>query len=120
MLKQITMLDALERIVNGERVRCLVPGDTQTWSDYKPMILNDYLAQSGIAVFTEADPEYIEPEPAAEKPAFKSAPVATRKVDTGKLYALSDAGWTPLKIADELGCSEQTVRNWLHKREEDK
>lgn len=40
------------------------------------------------------------------------------KLDTGKLYALADAGWKPLKIADELGCSEQTVRNYLNKRKE--
>ena len=42
------------------------------------------------------------------------------KLDTGKLYALADAGWKPLKIADELGCSEQTVRNYLNKRKEKK
>lgn len=42
------------------------------------------------------------------------------RLDTGKLYALADAGWKPLKIADELGCSEQTVRNYLNKRKERK
>lgn len=45
---------------------------------------------------------------AAEKP--------SKSIDTGKLYALADAGWKPLKIADELNVSEQTVRNYLSKR----
>lgn len=40
------------------------------------------------------------------------------RVDAGKLYALADAGWKPIKIADELRCSEQTVRNYLNKRKE--
>lgn len=40
----------------------------------------------------------------------------SKGIDTGKLYALADAGWKPLKIADELNISEQTVRNYLTKR----
>ena len=38
------------------------------------------------------------------------------KYDTGKICALRRASWTVAKIADEIGCSEQTVRNIL-KRE---
>jgi AraC-like DNA-binding protein len=38
------------------------------------------------------------------------------KYDTGKICALRRASWSVAKIADEIGCSEQTVRNIL-KRE---
>lgn len=42
-----------------------------------------------------------------------------KTVDSGKLYALHDAGWGRKMIADELGVSEQTVSNYLKKREEE-
>ena len=38
------------------------------------------------------------------------------KYDVGKICALRRASWSVAKIADEIGCSEQTVRNIL-KRE---
>lgn len=43
--------------------------------------------------------------------------ISASGVDTGKIYALSDAGWKPAKIADEMGLSEQTIRKYLTKRE---
>lgn len=43
-------------------------------------------------------------------PAKKTAP-ARQKVDRGKVIALAKAGWNIAKIADEMACSEQTVRN---------
>lgn len=51
-------------------------------------------------------------EEPTEEPKPKQA-----KVDTGKLYALYDAGWKVSAIAEELRVSDQTVRNWLKKRE---
>lgn len=46
-----------------------------------------------------------------DKPAQKKG-----KYDVGKICALRRASWSVAKIADEIGCSEQTVRNIL-KRE---
>ena len=40
-----------------------------------------------------------------------------KKLDTGKLFALYDASWSIKAIADELGVTQQTVRNWLKRRE---
>ena len=40
-----------------------------------------------------------------------------KKIDIGKLYALADANWTSRAIADGLGVTQQTVRNWLKRRE---
>ena len=47
-----------------------------------------------------------EPEPAKTKGS---------RVDHGKLMALHKAKWTPKQIADELGCSVQTVLNHINK-----
>lgn len=37
------------------------------------------------------------------------------RVDHDKICALYKAKWTIAKIADEMGCSEQTIRNHLDK-----
>ncbi len=36
-----------------------------------------------------------------------------KKVDTGKIRALVDAGWTYDSIADEMGLSVETVQKYL-------
>ena len=59
--------------------------------------------------FTWEDQWAEETEPPAEKP-------KKSKIDSGKIGALYRAGWTLTKIADEIGCSIQTVSNVL-KRE---
>lgn len=43
-----------------------------------------------------------------------------RKLDTGKMTALREAGWSYEKIADEMGCSAGTVWNFFNKDKEDK
>ena len=47
----------------------------------------------------------------------KQAPKASKgkKLDTPKMVALRKAGWTYDKIADEMGCSTQTVINHIKK-----
>ena len=65
----------------------------------------------------------IEPETAADvKPETPKEPLKTpyAKVDYGKIYALADCKdhkWTPQEIAEDMGCSVQTVYNALKKRE---
>lgn len=52
------------------------------------------------------------------KPAPKKAPEPKRAklaIDMGKVKALRNAGWTLEKIADEMGCSPQTIANKLQK-----
>ena len=39
------------------------------------------------------------------------------KLDTGKVMALHNNGWSNRKIADEMGCSEGTIWNCLKKME---
>lgn len=53
------------------------------------------------------------------KPAEKvtAGPGKRQKLDDGKMLALRRAGWTYDKIADEMGCSPQTVINHIKDRE---
>ena len=50
-----------------------------------------------------------EKEPALKKP--------YRRIDRGKVKALRAAGWEIKKIADEMQCSDQSVRNILNDKE---
>ena len=48
---------------------------------------------------------------------FKEQPKQMKKVvDTGKIHALRDAGWTIKAISEEMKCSEATVYNHLNKK----
>lgn len=49
--------------------------------------------------------------PAKEKKSKK------KPLDDGKMLALRKAGWTYEKIADEMGCSPQTVINHIKEKE---
>lgn len=49
----------------------------------------------------------------AEKPKAAPKPSAKKDIDLGKVKALRKAGWTLEKIADEMGCSAQTIANKL-------
>ena len=53
--------------------------------------------------------------PEMEKPQADPKPEPKKKVqlDLGKVKALRKAGWTLEKIADEMGCSAQTIANKL-------
>ena len=56
--------------------------------------------------------------PADVIPAKEKRPAANRKkLDDGKMLALRKAGWTYEKIADEMGCSPQTVINHIKEKE---
>lgn len=50
-----------------------------------------------------------------DKPKRKPGPKA--KIDRGKVGALHTAGWSVPKIADEMRCSEQTVKNIIKELE---
>lgn len=72
------------------------------------------------AFITEVKDE-VKEEGTIEKAVDKAVPETPEKpkpaprIDVGKLGALYRAGWEPKKIADELGCSTQTVRNYIAK-----
>lgn len=50
------------------------------------------------------------------EPEKKQEPKKTcKEFDIGKAKALREGGWTLAGVAKELGCSQQTVANQLHK-----
>ena len=36
-------------------------------------------------------------------------PPKRKRIDRGKVRALHDAGWSNVKIADEMGCAESSI-----------
>ena len=57
-------------------------------------------------------------EPKVEEPKKEEAKKGRKPFDMGKLKALVDGGWAVPKIADEMGVSEQTIRNRMKQLEE--
>lgn len=57
-------------------------------------------------------------EPKKEEPKKEETKKGRKPFDMGKLKALVDGGWTVPKIADEMGVSEQTIRNRMKQLEE--
>lgn len=52
-----------------------------------------------------------------EKPKKRPEPANKKKLDIGKIRALREAGWSFGKIAEEMGCSPQTIANALQREE---
>lgn len=56
-------------------------------------------------------------EPKKEEPKKEETKKGRKPFDMGKLIALIDGGWAVPKIADEMGVSEQTIRNRMKQLE---
>ena len=56
--------------------------------------------------------QLMQPKPAKRAPDPKT-PANKKTLDMGKVKALRQAGWSLDKIADEMGCSAQTIANRL-------
>ena len=127
-LKQITMHDAVAEAAMGANdtyimirmtsdtpveLLALADGFLISKQDTEPQAVpvNDVPKSPAGFAYLKATAEEPEEEPKEDKPAQKKG-----KYDVGKICALRRASWTVAKIADEIGCSEQTVRNIL-KRE---
>jgi len=85
-------------------------------------IENDWAIAQGVIVILDSIETEPKPEPAPSmkretKPVQKKTDAESKRkrFDTGKLGALRKAGWSVIKIADEMGVSEQTVRNHMKK-----
>lgn len=81
------------------------------------------LAKAGAVFLIEEEEEMEEKQPAitvtaVEEPSKKTVGGGGKRVDTGKIKALKDAGWSAAKIADEMGVSVQAVYNHIKKMEE--
>lgn len=148
-IKQISKDEALQLASKGQDILIMVPGEGDgSWNDMVPDTLQNLLA--GLMFFRkepalenqilEEDntpprcksnrdvkkPSGSNPKPATNSEASGAEGSGAEKkkrvaVDTGKMLALRNAGWTMKKIAEELGISEASVFNYLKKMEmEDK
>lgn len=114
MLKQIALVDAVKRVINGHRVYIMFEIDPQT-------TIEDLGFADGFLIEEDPQPE-VKPEPET-KPKTKSTAKAKAEpkksgVDHGKLIALHKAGWSIEKIADEMDCTTTTVRNHIRQEEQ--
>jgi hypothetical protein len=119
MLKQIALVDAVKRVINGHRVYIMFEIDPQT-------TIEDLGFADGFLI-EEEDPQ---PEPKPEPKEYKTKIEPKTKpktepkksgpagIDHGKLIALWRAKWSIEKIADEMGCTTTTVRNHIRQEEQ--
>ena len=122
-LKVIPLREAVEACVEDEPVYMIVKMDT----DLSVMDLHGATAYA-IDVDESKDEQFQkildsvdERKPMPSKSVKKKSKTsdctepAKPKLDHGKICALFKAGWPPVKIADEIGCSPSTVTYHLQK-----
>ena len=121
MIKQISIKEAVELMLTGVRVPCLVPGveSPDDFSDYSPTYLNEVL--SNVICFADVPDEPVQTEkyePVIEKRPKKQGGTDRRQIDMGKVHALKDAGWSVKKIAEEMGVSQGMIYERLKEERE--
>lgn len=121
MIKQITISEAIELMLKGEKVPCLVPdtSDPMDFSDYSATYLNDVL--ENVICLAEVPDEPVKTEtykPIIEKRPKKQGGTDRRMIDMGKVHALKNAGWSVKKIAEEMGTSQATICDRLKEERE--
>ena len=122
-VKQIDLKTALELAARGREVMMLTPTTTEPkkWTDYEPDTLQHML--DGCLFFRREvalEKELVPPPPTGKKETEKPHGGKKKLIDTGKLLALHKAGWSNVKIADELGISDMTVGRYLKMMAEEK
>lgn len=130
-MKTMTLKEGLLRMLDGEKITIMVPQDLgTTWMED----LIEFRKISAFCVRTE-ELQGGPAEPVKQKEAYpdndggsytmergkvEKEPEKLQKkpkVDTGKIKALADAGWSVQKIAEEMGLSGPTVRRYLKEEE---
>ena len=112
MLKQIALVDAVKRVINGHRVYIMFEIDPQT-------TIEDLGFADGFLIEEEDPQPEAKPEPEHKPKTESKKKGGPAGIDHGKLIALHKAGWSTAKIADELGCSSQTVLNHIKQEQDD-
>jgi len=140
MLREITDREAFDRYIQGEEVNILMPKrPNASWDEYEPITLSvildgvrylvetedktdepdadqddDEEAPEAAAPETEEDPGQKEEAEEIEEPAQKKKGRPSRlNLDEGKISALHKAGWSNVKIAEEMGTSDVTIAKRL-------
>ena len=103
-MKQITMEEAVRLGAEQEEVFMMIR--------IRPTTMIEELAAVDGFCTTEPEPPEKKKRNNRVDHGLKPKP---KVVDHGKIIACHNAGWSIAKIADEVGCSEQTVRNHIEK-----
>ena len=125
MLKEITRAEAVEKLAKEKPVFALfeIDGD---------MTINDLLTADGFVIEVEEEPrnEVSEADSEVKRTSSETKRKSSEKkkaektsgknqhYDRGKVAALTKAGWSVKQIADELGCTDNTVRYIQKKNKE--
>lgn len=112
MIKQISIKEAVELMLTGVKVPCLVPSvaEPASFADYMPSYLDKELKNFICLVDVPDEPVNTEEyKPVIEKRPKKQGGTDRRMIDMGKVHALKNAGWSVKKIAEEMGTSEVTI-----------
>ena len=111
MIKTATAEEALQMLREGKEVYYF---DIET-KETAP--LSKVLESVPGVYLVEASGEPIEITIPTAEPKEKKKPGPKPKIDLGKVKALHRAGWSNLKIADEMGVSAATISYHLKKME---
>lgn len=106
VFKSCSLNEAITHIKEDRRAFMLVEIISET-------TVGELLAADGFMYLAPADPEEEKPQPKAKPKTAAKKATPSNGVDHGKIVALHKAGWSTAKIADEMGCTTQTVRNHL-------
>lgn len=105
-----------------EKIECAEPPEPDQLPSETPEDGREQAEQSkepeSVMMETQPEPD----PPSEEKPLLREKEVAKTKpggakpkFDVGKLRALRRGNWTVKKIAEEMGCSEATIYNYMKK-----
>lgn len=121
MIKQIPINEAVELMLTGVAVPCLVPSvaEPANFADYMPSYLDKELKNIICLVDVPDEPVQTEEyKPVIEKRPKKQGGTDRRHIDMGKVHALKDAGWSVKKIAEEMGVSQGMIYERLKEERE--
>lgn len=136
-VRQIDLNEALRLAANGVEVKALIP-NPNGWEEYAPSTLQGMLEdvmffrtepaeensefEQAVQGVVAQDPANTDGEAAgdsggtARASGKRAGAGAKRKsVDTGKIMALHEAGWTNKAIAEEMRMNEKTVWYYIDK-----
>lgn len=110
MLKEVTISEALQAAQDGADVTVLISkGGGREGRELLRIPLQELLEA---CVFL-TDQEAPEPEQNAPEPEPKPTAPKRKQIDTGKILALHNAGWSNVKIADEMRLHPITVGKYV-------
>lgn len=130
-MSTLTLREGILRALDGEKITIMVPADisTMTMEDLADMkdlgaycvYTEDLHGQKEPEKQKEAHPDNDGGSYSMEHGKVEKVPEPEKqkkpKVDTGKIKALADAGWSVQKIAEEMGLSAPTIRRYLKEAE---